>query len=53
MFSQESSLISFTYPRDFGKVIGSRNLSHVIGANHLLFVFEFLVMIDIIIILNI
>ena len=29
-FSQESSLISFTCPRDFGKVIGSRNISHVI-----------------------
>ena len=28
-FSQEISLISFTCPRDFGKVIGSRIISHV------------------------
>ena len=29
-FSQEISLVSFTCPRDFGKVIGSRYISHVI-----------------------
>ena len=28
-FSQESSLISFTCPKGLGKVIGSRNISHV------------------------
>ena len=29
-FSQESSLFSFTRPTDFGKVIGSHNISLVI-----------------------